>query len=168
MSENSWIHLPHEQKTNLIREKQISLAKEINEYSKSQVDYWRQIPYECLRVDGYSGWSGTYATAYSMGLWRLESGQFHGGYHVTVDLMTGELCFFNKPINYNIHATTINRLDLEELDAKATLLRLVSEDISIRCYTNIDKIKENQAWYSHIDKIYTRNEPIPDPYYGWD
>ena len=149
--------------------KQVQLAKLINEYSKSQVDLWRQIPYLAVKYDGITGWCGTLDTAYRMGLWRLDSCIRHGGYSITVDLETGSLTEFDKPIDFECYGTArlICQIDMDELDAQKQINWLQNIE-EFRDYTNIEAYKKNQLKWSHIDKIYTRTGTIPAPVYGWD
>lgn len=151
----------------VIKDKQYELVERIQEYSQDQVDIWKQIPYAALMKNGITGWSGTYATAYHMGLWRLESGQYTkiGGYYLTVDLETGKITNFNKPANTYHSIRLICQLDLDELDAQSILNNLQS-DLEYKSYTQKEAILENHKRYNHIKPIYERIGPVKEPYYG--
>lgn len=155
---------------NIVELGQINLARKINEYCKSQVDDWRRVPYLALMTDGITGWNGTYATAYDMGVWRLESGQKYG-YYLTIDLSTGELCNFNRKLDFSnmYDVRDICKLEADELDAKRICDSLEKQSKEeYRSYTNIDKIRENHKRYAHITPTFIRIKPIPQPYYGFD
>lgn len=153
-----------------MKNKQRELAQFICDYTKSQVDLWRQIPYLALRSDGISGWCGTKSTAYRMGYWRLESGIFNGGYSYTVDLDTGELTRFDKSLDLNIYSTVrqICQIDEYNLNAQAIINRFTEESQEEhRSYTNSAKILENIKEYSYIEKEYRRKGQRPKAYYGY-
>lgn len=155
-----------------MKDLQIKLAQDIQAYSISQVELWRRVPYLALMCDGLTGWSGGYSTAYSMGLWRLGSCIQHGGYTITVDLESGNLTLYDKPINFDMYSHIIRlicQIDAKNLDAKVLVnwLEFQSNE-KPKSYTNIDDIIENHQKYSHIEPRYIRQGKIPKPYYGWD
>lgn len=151
--------------------RQIELAKYITEYSKSQIDTWRQIPRLALYANGITGWNGSYYTAYAMGLLRLESGMKYGGYSITVDLATGNITRFNQLLNLEESYTAVLELcalDYKELDAMALKERLIiAAERPYGTYTDVNKVAEVREQYKHIKKYYIREGDIPAPYYGY-
>lgn len=100
---------------------QHELAEAVREYSRSQVELWRQLPWFVLQSQGRTGWGPGHE--YSVGVRILPSLDAHG-YHIgCVDLETGELIY--TPKNQSdirpIRDAQVLQIKLEELDAKTVL-----------------------------------------------
>jgi len=102
---------------------QHELAEAVREYSRSQAELWKQLPWWTLQAQGrVSGWGPGYE--YSFGIHILESLDTHGHHIGGVDLETGEIIYIPdsstniRPITDD---TQILEIDLEELEAEPVL-----------------------------------------------
>lgn len=72
-----------------IRELKDRLIKTLQDYSRNQVDLWRQVPALAREADGLKGRTcGRYQMAYLSGYWPISKSDIHW---LWVDLQTGEL-----------------------------------------------------------------------------
>jgi len=113
--------------------KRRSLVKDICDYSISQKNLWRRVPYLALEADGRTGFGDNYSRAYNGGFWALDGSIVNGGYEVYVHLTTGNLVdayFASNSLSVSgvdirkesklkrAKDSSILGLDLDELDAQ--------------------------------------------------
>ena len=67
------------------------LVAQLREYSESQTELWRQVPWLSLQADGRSGGMGFYDRTYRLGLWPVEDGG--SSLAVAVDCNSGRIIF---------------------------------------------------------------------------
>ncbi len=71
----------------------LDLVKEIRDFSRSQVDLWKRIPWLALEVNGRTGYDGWLNSASISGIWLVHAllpGD-SGRVNALVDLLTGDL-----------------------------------------------------------------------------
>jgi hypothetical protein len=139
----------------------------INQYSESQKELWREIPYLALEADGRDGFSDNYRRAYKSGFWALDSSNLNGYCTVYVDLATGKLvdAYFAsdsfRVVGYNIPKESqikpaneeniiLLAFNMEELDAREIIASLKKErKIS---YVSYKDAEEQEAWRERTRK----------------
>lgn len=138
-----------------------TLVEMILNYSESQKEMWRKVPWLALQADGRSGWSQHYENAYENGLWTV--GPADGGYyHAFVDCATGKLTGFKgKPLHEKYVFMLATQLN--ELDATAVVERMYKESLKERpsFYTVEDwqraaDRRTAKAIALGVDEMYTR------------
>lgn len=74
-----------------IRDQEYLLEDRIRQYSRSQRETWRKVPYLALLADGRGNFNELYSLAYQEGYWALCSSNVYGDYQAAVKLYTGEI-----------------------------------------------------------------------------
>ncbi|QIG77696.1 hypothetical protein EVB64_109 [Rhizobium phage RHph_TM61] len=142
----------------------------LREYSRKQVDLWRQVPWLALQAQGRSGWSDAYGRCIRNGIWTINSAT-NGGYCATsVDCDSGELMYFNKPMRDNCKELML--IDPKELDASLVIAYLNQrilndkEDHSIK--QKGPTWRKDTAEELGIERVYHRTRTIPEPSWSYD
>lgn len=142
----------------------------LREYSRSQVELWKKIPWLALQAEGISGFSDEGASRYGSGYLRLLVE--NGSYRIFLDLDTGEICSSFHPIKLASDHDVI-KLTPADLDAQAYIDELVQEGSRpIGSYYNADEIREwrrERAKAHELTERYERKGPrAAETPFQWD
>lgn len=146
----------------------------IREYTRSERELWRLVPYLALHADGRSGYSSQYAVAYQKGLWIIEhSVDRFGSYTVAVDCATGELVSIPNT-HEKAHVEDVLRCAsrLHEFDAAAVVLAL--QQAGKKPYFSGYDVEGTKKWRLKIQEeydlreVFVRKGEVPVFRFCWD
>lgn len=142
----------------------------LREYSRSQVELWKKIPWLALQAEGISGFSDERASRYGTGYLRLLVEG--GSYRIFLDLDTGEICSSRYPIQL-APDHDVMKLTPADLDAQAYIDELVEYGSRpIGSYYNKDEILEwrrKMAEANNVTERYERKGPrAKETPFQWD
>jgi hypothetical protein len=105
------------------------LAEEIREYSRSQVELWRQVPWLALQATGRDGGMGNYSHAYCSGSWVLRTHSSALQFLPYIECSTGEIfCYHDLVVGPETDDGIIAlSKSLGLLDASAVIEQLKQE-----------------------------------------
>lgn len=125
----------------------------LREYSRSQVELWKKIPWLALQAEGISGFSDEGASRYGAGYLRLLVEG--GSYLIFLDLDTGEICSSLHPIQL-APDHDVMKLTPADLDAQAYIDELVEYGSRpIGSYYDADEIHE---WRQRMVELHQLTE----------
>jgi hypothetical protein len=138
------------------------IVEGIHEYSVSQKDLWRRVPWLALEADGRGGWSDTYQKAYTEGLWQIDSCSRIVTPNMYVDLDSGKLISFRSNKKVVPPANEVLKLayNSELIDASKVMKDL--EYWVTKPYTKPEYVEIEPVWKSIVrhnlglTELYTR------------
>jgi hypothetical protein len=151
-----------------------TLARDIIEHVKSQVEQWKLVPWLALQADGRTGHLDRYSMAFYHGYWTLYSSSSGGLYRAWVDLDSGELVnpFWTAENMVITNEDLILSLSTQELDTDATVAKL-REQAQKKTGSYYDP-KEKEAWRQKViaqtglTERYERGKPREKLRSNWD
>jgi hypothetical protein len=125
-----------------------NLVQSVRDYSKAQVDYWKQVPSLALEADGRSGYNDDFARAYHYLTWPvLQENITWGSYKAFVSLETGEIINYPRwlaPIGGHDGEIDINNDETRksEVADEDTVLRLANQLENLDAVALVDSLKK--------------------------
>ncbi|MDP3966562.1 MAG: hypothetical protein Q8Q04_03460 [archaeon] len=142
------------------------ISGKIREYSRSQKELWKKVPYLALEADGRGGYSSEIANCYQRGYKKVSD-------FVYVDLENGELIDYEGKIVDDKWVAELSP-NLNDLDAREIISELEKdikkEDQDFAGYESGDEdyrsCKTNEEWRTKVRELfgisedYTRNKKL--------